>query len=375
MKVMVAGGGTGGHFYPALAVIEALVERDPATRVAYVGTRRGIEGRVLPSCLWVRFFPIHIEGLQRGSRWQNAWALLLLMMSFVESAIALVRFRPQVVLGVGGYSSFPLLLLGALLGRVFPIRTVIHEQNAAAGLTNRILARYVDLVLVSFPQSRSQFSRARRIAVTGNPVREAFSQSRRTDAVYESFGLQPDRRTVLVFGGSGGSVTFIDQVLTAKEALARDEDTQILLVIGAAGEEETVRAKLDEAGVRNVSVRRYIGRMADAFAIADLIVSRAGATTLAEITACGKAALLIPWRGATDDHQWKNACLLKAEAACAVADEEVIVRRGLLNVVREIVHDGEILARLERNAWRVGQRHAKHSIIGEIDALMKGARA
>lgn len=375
MRVMVAGGGTGGHFYPALAVIEALVERDPATSVAYVGTRRGIEARVLPSYSWVRFFPIRIEGLRRDSRWQNAWALLLLAMSFVEAAVALARFRPQVVLGVGGYSSFPTLLLGALLGRFFRIRTVIHEQNAVAGLANRILARYVDLVLVSYTQSRSQFSRARRIAVTGNPVREAFSQSRRTDAVYESFGLRPGLRTVLVFGGSGGSATLIDQVLTAKEALARDEETQILLVIGAAGEKEAVRAKLDEAGVRNVSVRRYVDRMADAFAIADLIVSRAGATTLAEITACGKAALLIPWRGATDDHQWKNACLLEAEAACAVADEEAIVRRGLLNVVLEIVHDGEALTRLGGNAWRVGQRHAKAGIIGEIDALMKGVRA
>ena len=375
MRVLIAGGGTGGHVYPALAIIEELSKWNPGISFAYVGTARGLETRVLPSYPGVRFFPIHVRGLDRTSRLRMLGSLFLLAISFFETLVLLARFRPHMVIGVGGYASFPAVSLAALLGRVLPIRTMIHEQNAVAGLVNRILGRFVDKVLLSYPQSRRDFSKAKSVVVTGNPVRDEFLAARRTPAAYRSFGLTPGVRTVLIFGGSLGSEQLVDEVIRAKESIARTHDVQVLLVTGRAADDERIRRELRDAGATNVQVVSYIERMGEAFALADLVVSRAGATTLAEITSCGKASILVPWSGAADDHQRANARVLESERACTVADEEAIVRRGLVTIIRETIRDDRALAQLAENSRRLGMRQARTLILGEIRATMRGARA
>jgi UDP-N-acetylglucosamine--N-acetylmuramyl-(pentapeptide) pyrophosphoryl-undecaprenol N-acetylglucosamine transferase len=315
MRVMVAGGGTGGHFYPGLAILEGLRERDPNVRGAYVGTRSGIEARVLRSHPWIRFHPIHVRGFFRGDARRNLGTVLRLMVGLLETLVIFSRFRPQIVIGVGGYSSFPPLILAAILGRFLRIRTAIHEQNVVAGLANRWLSRFVDLVLVSFPQTERSFPRARRLVVTGNPIREEFLHIRRSDALYHQFGLDPGRRTILVFGGSKGSTEITGQILHARETIGANRDLQVLLVTGSDGARDAIRREMKASGVGNIVVESYVHRMGAAFAVADLVVCRAGATSLAEITACGKASILIPWRAAADDHQWANAHLLEAEEA------------------------------------------------------------
>jgi UDP-N-acetylglucosamine--N-acetylmuramyl-(pentapeptide) pyrophosphoryl-undecaprenol N-acetylglucosamine transferase len=180
---------------------------------------------------------------------------------------------------------------------------------------------------------------------------------------------------VLVFGGSLGSTKLIDEVLRAKDAIARSTDLQVLLVTGRAADHRAIRAELTAAGATNVVVVPYIERMGEAFALADLIVSRAGATTLAEITSCGKASILVPWKEAADNHQWENARLLESERACTLADEDVIVRRGLVNLIEETIRDDRVLARLAANSRRVGMRQARALILGEIRATMRGAGA
>lgn len=374
MRVLIAGGGTGGHFYPALAVIEELTRAFPDVKLAYVGTRRGIEARVLRTHSQVRFFPICARGLARGRCGQNLFAFVCLAVGLLQTGVVFLRFRPRLVIGTGGFCSFPPLLLGAVLGKVVSIRTVIHEQNAVAGLANRVLAPLVNVVLVSYPQTRRQVRFARRVVVTGNPVREEFLHARRTEIPYRSFGLNPRLRTVLVFGGSLGSACLVEEVLRAKSTLATYSEAQILLVIGDAADEGEVRAELETAGVRNVVVRRYIDQMGEAFAVADLIVARAGATTVAEITACGKPALLIPWDDAADNHQWENARVLERRNACTLVSEGAIVRRGLVNVIKELVRDDAALARLARNARRSGRRDARTRILGEIRLLMREAQ-
>jgi len=179
---------------------------------------------------------------------------------------------------------------------------------------------------------------------------------------------------VLVFGGSRGSTALITLLLQATESLARDNDLQVLLVTGEAEDENAIRRAFADGGVKNVVVRRYIDRMGEAFAISDLIVSRAGATTLAEITSCGKPALLVPWAGAADDHQRKNAHYLKEAEACAVAEEEELEEKGLAPLIEAIVRDEEKLARMGRNAARVGKRSATRLIIGELERLAREAR-
>lgn len=374
MRILVAGGGTGGHFYPALAMCEGLRKKYPQARFAYVGTKTGVEARVLPSYEWIRLHSILASGLYRKNWMKNVLAIVRLLLGFVQTAALFLRFRPQLVIGVGGYSSFAPVLLGALLGRVLPIRTVIHEQNVIGGLANRWLSRFVDLVMLSFPQSERSFPRACKIVVTGNPIREEFLHVKRSAALYRHFGLDPDRRTILVFGGSKGSTEITEQVLFGKEAIAQNDDLQILLITGDAGIEAAIRTELDAAGVTNIVVKGYVHQMGAAFAIADLVVCRAGATSLAEITSCGKASLLVPWKEAADDHQRKNAELMEEERACTVADDEVIVRHGLVSAILGQMGDELGLERLAGNARRMGQRSAESLILGEIRLLMREVR-
>jgi len=375
MRIMVAGGGTGGHFYPALAMCEGLRKRYPQARFVYVGTRAGIEARVLPAYPWIRFHPISASGLYRKTWIKNVPAILQLLVGFVQTAVLFMRFRPQLVIGMGGHSSFAPGLLGALLGRALPIRTVIHEQNVIGGLANRWLSRFVDLVMLSFPQSERSFPRARKTVVTGNPIREEFLHVKRAPALYRHFGLLPDRRTILIFGGSKGSTEITEQVLSGREAVAQNDDLQILLITGDSDSRAAIEAELDGSGVTNIVVKDYVYEMGAAFAIADLVVCRAGATSLAEITSCGKASLLVPWKEAADDHQRKNAELMREECACTVADEEVIVRHGLVDAILEQIGDELGLERLAGNARRLGQRRAESAILGEIRLLMREVRS
>ncbi len=369
MRVLIAGGGTGGHFYPALAVMEALLKRQSGVRLAYVGTRRGIEARILPSYPWIRFFPIHARGLDRGRLLQNLRALALVLFATLEAFWVFLRFRPRVVIGMGGYASFPAVLVGIILGKVLPIRTLIHEQNAVPGLTNRLLSRFVDRVLVSYKSTRQALPSARRLVVTGNPIRREFLLAKRTEALYTRFGLDPRRKTILVFGGSQGSAALTTAVLQARTAIARNERTQVLLVTGNSAEADAIRREFHDAGAKNVVIHRYIERMGEAFALADLIVSRAGATTLAEITSCGKPALLVPWDGAAGGHQWANAQELNAAGGCLLAKEGAGLDEALDRLIGQMLTGEETLARMGKNAARFGRRGATLQILREIEAV------
>jgi len=375
VRVLIAGGGTGGHVYPALAILDELRREHPRIEAIYVGTRRGIEARILSTRPWVRFVPIHARGRRPGARCDRLRVGFWLAVSLVESAAALLRFRPNVVIGVGGYSSFPPLLLAALAGRVTRIRTVIHEQNAVAGLANRWLSRLVDEVLVSYPTSMAQFPRARRVVTTGNPIRAEFLCETRTVDGYRRFGLDPSRRTVLAFGGSQGSADLVEEILVGADQVSARGEAQVLLVTGSVRSAEEARLRLAQRGAAHVTVVPYIEEMALAFSIADLIVSRAGATTLAEITGCGKPSVLVPWRGATDDHQLENARVLEREEACRLVADETMVRHELMKLVMDVVRDESALARLGENARRLGQRQAGTLIRREIEALARGAGA
>jgi len=375
VRVLVAGGGTGGHFYPGLAILEGLRAAHPDGRFACVGTRSGLEARVLPSYPWIRFFPIHVRGFSRRGLARNLGTIARLAIGFIETAWVLARFRPQVVVGVGGYSSFPPVLLGAVLGRFLPVRTAIHEQNVVAGRANRWLSRCVDLVMVSFPQTERSFPRARRLVVTGNPIREEFLHVRRSEGLYRQFGLDPFRRTILVYGGSKGSQEITEQILHAKELIAADGGLQVLLVTGDERTAETIRRELTASAIDNIVVRAYVEQMGAAFALADLVVCRAGATSVAEITACGKASLLIPWREAAEDHQSANARALQAEEACAVADDDAILERNLVRLIVGLVRSELAMERLAGNAGRLGKRGARALVLGEIHSMIRGASA
>lgn len=365
MRIMIAGGGTGGHLYPALALIEEIRQRDDQIKFAYVGTRRSLEARLLSNNRAVKFFPLHARGLTRGDIIQNITALLFLVVAVIEAAVVIARFRPTVIVGMGGYSSFPVLVWGVILQR----RTVIHEQNVVAGLTNRLLSPFVNKVLISYDGSKRYFPTAKEIVVTGNPIRESFFLSQRAGLIYQQFNLDPKRKTILVFGGSHGSQVLTEQIIRAKEKFGACRQLQVLLVVGNDQKQVEVTSDLAAAGIENIAAEKYIDDMAKAFAIADLVVSRAGATSLAEITACGKPVILIPWPGAADDHQWENARYLHARKACVLVNEGALKKDNLASLILKTVASERTLNQLSTNARRLGRRGAATRMWNEINVV------
>ncbi len=316
MKVLIAGGGTGGHLYPGIAIARKLLEEADAT-VLFVGTEQGIEARVLPKeGLPVRFIRVgRLKGMTTGAIIRT---ILTLPAAVVQSLCLLGQVRPQVVIGIGGYASGP-VAFAAWLRRI-PL--LIVEPNSYAGMANRLLGRLADRIVLSFPATdRQGFFPAGRTVRVGPLVREEINQGDRK-AARAKLGLEEERFTVLVTGGSGGAHA-INKAMEESAVLLREQgDLQILHQTGER-DVEPVRAAYQAAGLR-AKVTPYIHDMAAAYAAADLIVSRSGATTVAELAACGKRAVLIPYPFAADNHQEYNAVTL-----AELGNAEVIVQKDL----------------------------------------------
>ena len=290
-KIIISGGGTAGHLYPALAVGDKLKEKDPALHLTFIGSRREVEINIMKH-YQVNFIALSIEGI-KGRGLKAVKSLLLLPLSFLKSFVILLRLRPGLVIGAGGYSSGPVVLLASLM----KIPTLILEQNLYPGFTNRLLIPWVRQAVVSFKSSLPSF-KGKGIFI-GNPVREAF------------YHLSPkeksEKLTILIFGGSQGS-HFLNKTMIASLPLLKKE-IKNLRIFHQTGKKdyEWVKKNYAQNGFNEVTVAPYFFEMADYFQKSDLIISRAGATTIAELIASQKASLLIPFSQATDNHQYFNA--------------------------------------------------------------------
>lgn len=335
--VVISGGGTGGHLYPALVVGRRLLALRPGLALTFVGTRRDVERRIMADH-GVRFVPLRIEGL-KGRGLKSLRGLFLLVPAFVHSLAILLRRRPALVVGVGGYSSGPIVLLASILR----VPTVILEQNARPGFTNRRLARWVRKAVVAFPSTLPAF-RGKGVHL-GNPVREEF------------YAIRPKARTdgldVLVFGGSQGSRFLNDRIVAALPLLASARARLRLVHQTGPGDLERVRAAYAAAGLAGAEVAAYIPGMAERFGRADLVVCRAGATTLAELIAAGRAAVLVPFAGAADDHQTWNARELEAVGGAVVMSEAEATPERLAALVLGFLDRPGDLEALERNVARL----------------------
>jgi len=304
-RVVISGGGTGGHLYPALVVGRKLRDMDMRIELTYVGTHRDVEKKIMEEH-GVRFIPMRIEGL-KGRGLRSLKGLGLLPLSFVQSYSILRRARPGLVIGVGGYSSGPIVLLASWLG----IPTLLMEQNARPGFTNRMLGRWVRKAVVAFESSLPYF-RGKAVCL-GNPVREQF------------YTLPAKTRNgnlaVLVFGGSQGSRFLNDKMTAALPLLAPVRDRFRITHQTGTNDLDGVAAGYRACGFDAGGVTAYISDMAGAFGRADIIVCRAGATTIAEIIAARKASLLVPFAGAAEDHQTQNARTLEAVGGAEMLTE------------------------------------------------------
>ncbi len=322
MRYILTGGGTGGHIYPALAVGQALLEQQPQAKVLFVGTRSGMEADIVPRAGF-KFATVESLGLDRKVSWRILLALVKVTHGFFQAWHVISDFKPQVVLGTGGYVCAPVVLAAAL--KKVPV--ILHEQNAYPGLTNRLLARWAKAVLLTFPEAGPHFPKGVHIEHTGLPVRPEILRSTRAESA-RRLGLDPGVFTVLVFGGSRGARKINQAMVAVLERFRDQQKIQILQATGRDGYDELQRdlesrgIQLDKSG--NITIKPYIYNMEDALAAADLVVSRAGATTIAEITVLGLPAILIPYPFASENHQEFNArALVEKGAAVMILDRDL----------------------------------------------------
>ncbi|MCX7816372.1 MAG: undecaprenyldiphospho-muramoylpentapeptide beta-N-acetylglucosaminyltransferase [Syntrophales bacterium] len=357
IKVIIAGGGTGGHLFPGIAIAEEFMKRSSKNRVLFIGTRKGIEKKVLEELGFPLRF-IDVEGIKRRGILKTVAALLKLPKSFAESRRILKTYVPHIVVGVGGYASGPAVLMAVIMG----IPSVIAEQNAIPGMTNRILGHFVDRVFLSFPDEMGCFDQAK-VRVTGNPVRSAFLEA----SFHER--KRNGKFTILVFGGSQGARTLNRTFLEALNYL--EEMRNLIRIVHQTGEHDLSEAeKMYRERGFEACVFPFTMDMARAYAEADLLVCRAGASTVAEITIAGKASILVPYPYAVNDHQAKNAEYLAREGAAILLPEKYLTGERLANIIIECIHDPQKLSYMEERARSLGKREAAKAIVDECLTLL-----
>jgi UDP-N-acetylglucosamine--N-acetylmuramyl-(pentapeptide) pyrophosphoryl-undecaprenol N-acetylglucosamine transferase len=361
MTVLIAGGGTGGHLYPAIAIGETMQMRYPSIKVHYIGSKFGIEAEVLP----VKALPhtlLPIRGLQRGFSLQSFSRNLLLPWRMYNSMrIArktIKQLEPDIIIGTGGYASaIPLKLA---VKRNIPI--VLQEQNSHPGITTKYFAEKAKRICIAFEAAKDELNS--NTFLTGNPIRTNIQNG---DKVKGSllFDLSPDQKTIFLFGGSQGSA-FLNKIMDECISMFNSEKIQILW--------QTGQNQYDEFKHLNssiVKVRPFIHNMPEAYAISDLIISRAGALTLSEITACGKPSILVPFPQSAGDHQTKNAeSVVKVKAALSLPEKELTARKLFRSAIG-ILYDKNKLESMSSNSRKIGAPDATNKIIDQILEVVK----
>lgn len=360
--VLFAAGGTAGHVFPAISVARALIRLDPEIEPVFVGSPDRLEATLVPDAGF-RFHALRAAALPRRLS-PRLLTLPLTVRRAVTRAMAIAR--EERVVGVatfGGYVSYPVARAAYRL----QLPLVIHEQNAVPGLANRMAARWADRVAVTVPSCALKFREPDRCAVTGNPVREDIAALDRDALRAEArvrFGLRPDRATVLVFGGSQGARS-INRAILAANHLWGDSELQILHATGRATFESTATAwarTREKHRGPHAAVVDFIDDMADAYAAADVVVSRAGATTIAEVTTLGIPSVLVPYPHATADHQMANAKALARAGGAVVIEDRHLDGRSLVAAVKPLLDDHEKLHETGKSAHAFGRRDAADNL-------------
>lgn len=363
MTVLVAGGGTGGHLYPALALIEALCRRyGDALEVSHVGTARGLESAVLADRVDVERHEIRARGFLRESSVATIRALMDNAVGLGQALAILRRVRPQVVIGTGGYASFAPVLGATLLG----IPTAIHEQNVCPGLVTRVLAPRVDHVFLSFPDTERRLN-ARRTSVVGVPLRREIRQLRNRsprDAKVE-LGLDPNGPLVLALGGSNGAQSINDALLQGCRAL-RDREAQLAVIAGR--DAERLRRTYPHVDCPILEHTSDIGLWMQG---ADVAVSRAGGATLSELVTLGVPTIAVPWLGAADDHQTANARWFAERGACRRLDERNLDETRLLNETLSLLDGSADRAAMRDVCNRLAQTEAHDHLMREVERYLR----
>lgn len=361
VKVILAGGKTGGHVFPAIAMAKEFKKRFPQSKVIFVGTKDGLESKIVPTHGFKLIF-IKARGLKRKASLGNLMLPYHVLKSLYQSLRILNEERPDLVVGTGGYVSFPVVFSARLKN----IPTLIQEQNSYPGVTTRLLALFVDRVCLSYLSSIKYFLTKGKLTVIGNPVREDIVSKDKYEAL-RKFNLDPSKKTVFILGGSQGAHTINQVVLDSLDFLS--ENWQLLW---QTGENDFVFVSGKVKGKRiKCVVFPFLEDMSSAYAASDLVVSRAGALTLAEIIACDKPSVLIPYPFATADHQRYNAEVLQKEGAAQIILQRDLTGEILAKKLSSVLSDEERLKGMGKQSKKMGKPDATSLLVDEMEKLLK----
>lgn len=366
IRVIVSGGGTGGHIFPALSIADAVKAKCPEAEILFVGAENRMEMQRVPAAGY-EIIGLPVSGFDRKNLLKNIAVLWRLMKSRRKARRIIRDFRPHVAVGVGGYASGPTLKEAANMG----IPTLLQEQNSYAGVTNKLLAKQASCICVAY-EGMERFFPKEKIKLTGNPVRQNLLGATIThDEAVRTFGLDPAKKTVLIIGGSLGARTLNESMLGAWETL-KESDVQFIWQTGKYYHEQIATA-LKGRELKNVHACDFISSMDAAYAAADLAISRAGAGSISEFCLLGKAVILVPSPNVSEDHQTKNAlALVNKDAALYVKDAEATEK--LIPLALATITDEKKLAQLSRNILTLAFHNSAEVIADEVIALAKTTR-
>ena len=362
MKVIMTCGGTGGHIYPAISIADKIMQRYPGSEILFIGTKKGMENSLVPAAGYP-IKGIDASGFDRRNLLKNFKTLSDFLKGEKEAKKIIEEFAPDAVIGTGGYVTGTVVLQASRMG----IHTYIHEQNAVPGMTNKMLERLVDKVFISFKEAADSFKSKEKILLVGNPVRSGFV-SRDRNAVREELGIDPSAFVVLCFGGSLGAEVLNKSVLSLIDDIS-GKGVKLLFVTGKRYYDE-IKAEFDavEADKSGVELIAYANNMPDLMSASDLIVSRAGAIAISEITVSGKPSVLVPSPNVTHNHQYWNARSLSDAGAALLIEEKQIAADAdyFKKEVCALISDGERLAAMAEKSKELGNSGAADMIVDNI---------
>lgn len=342
MKVIMTGGGTGGHIYPAIAIAEKIKEKRPEAEILFVGTKKGLEKDLVPQNGYPIKF-ITVSGFNRKNMLKNVKVVKDLLKGNREAKKIIKEFKPDVVIGTGGYVCGPVVRAAHKMG----VKTFIHEQNAFPGMTNKMLEKYVENVFISFADAEKYFKNKEKLILSGNPVRKAFFEA---DKMYSRklIGEKDDNFILLCFGGSQGAGKINDVMTDVAESLNGVKDVSLYFVTGNAYYENIVD-KMRNQGIHegNIHIKKYITNMQDYLSAADLVICRSGALTVSEITVCGRASILIPSPNVTGNHQYYNAKAVADKGGAIIVEEKDLTSEALLKIISHLKANPQKLREME----------------------------
>lgn len=367
MKIIVSGGGTGGHIYPALSFIKYLKTVEPNLSVLYIGTQKGLESTIVPEN-GIDFKTIDIQGFRRSLSFANFTTVYKFIKSVSDAKKIIKDFKPDLVLGTGGYVAGPVVYAASRL----KIPTIVHEQNSIPGITNKFLSRYATRVALAF-QEAGTFFPSNKTVFTGNPRAQEVADLVESGNVLSQYKLEVNKKTIVIFGGSRGALKINMAVIEALPELAK-KDYQILYASGEIYFNDPEFAETFEKynQEKNIKIVPYIKNMVEVLNDANLILSRAGATTIAEITALGLPAILVPSPYVTADHQTKNAQALENAGAAIRIDNADLTGEKIVEAIDSLLLDDQSYREMAENALREGVPDASQRLYQVLKDVING---